>query len=99
MLEFSNRGYNDDIHFVLDQHAQLDVHSASEFKQQSAGRHVAPFGIIILNGACKDDTKYVHVFTRNPTYKQSLQVKFCKAKQDCLGALGQADTSLKILVQ
>jgi hypothetical protein len=34
--------------FVLDQHAELDFYSASSLKQQSAGRHVAPLGHIIL---------------------------------------------------
>jgi hypothetical protein len=38
----------DDVRFVLDQHAQLDFVSASSLKQQSAGRHVAPYGHIIL---------------------------------------------------
>jgi hypothetical protein len=32
---------------VLDQHAELDFHSASSLKQQSAGRHVAPLGHIM----------------------------------------------------
>ena len=39
---------DDEVHFALDQHAQLDVYSASLLKQQSAGRHVAPLGHIIL---------------------------------------------------
>jgi len=34
--------------FVLDQHAELDLYSASSLKQQSAGRHVARLGHIIL---------------------------------------------------
>ena len=34
--------WDDDICFVLDQHAQLDLYSASSLKQQSANRHVAP---------------------------------------------------------
>jgi hypothetical protein len=34
--------------FVLDQPAEMDFHSASSLKQQSAGRHVAPLGHIIL---------------------------------------------------
>jgi len=40
--------HDDEIRFVLDQHAELDFHSASSLKQQSAGRHVAPLGHIIL---------------------------------------------------
>ena len=39
---------DDEVHFVLDQHAELDFYSASSLKQQSAGRHVAPLGHIIL---------------------------------------------------
>jgi hypothetical protein len=37
---------DDEVPFVLDQHAELDFYSASS--QQSAGRHVAPLGHIIL---------------------------------------------------
>jgi hypothetical protein len=41
--------WNDgDVRFVLDQHAELDFFSASTLKQQSAGRHIAPLGHIIL---------------------------------------------------
>jgi hypothetical protein len=39
---------NDEVHFVLDQHAELDFYSASSLKQQSASRHVAPLGHNIL---------------------------------------------------
>jgi len=39
---------DDDVLFVLDQHTELDFYSASSLKQQSAGRHVAPIGYIIL---------------------------------------------------
>jgi len=37
---------DDEIRFVLDQHAELDFY-ASSLKQQSAGRHVGPPGHII----------------------------------------------------
>ena len=40
--------WNDDVRFVLDQHAELDFHSASSLKQQSRDRHVTPLGHIIL---------------------------------------------------
>jgi hypothetical protein len=33
---------DDKIHFVLDQHAQLDFHSVGSLKQQSSDRHVTP---------------------------------------------------------
>jgi len=39
---------DDEVRSVLDQHAELDFHSASSLKQQSAGKHVAPLGHIIL---------------------------------------------------
>jgi len=41
-------GNDDDVPFVLDQHAELDFYSASSLKQQSTVRHVAPLGHIIL---------------------------------------------------
>jgi hypothetical protein len=44
---------DDEIRFVLDQHAQLDLYSASSPTQQSADRHVAPLGHVILShGSC-----------------------------------------------
>jgi hypothetical protein len=39
---------DDDVRFVLDQHAELDLYSASSLKKQSVDRHVAPLGHIIL---------------------------------------------------
>jgi hypothetical protein len=33
---------------VLDKQAEVDFYSASSFKQQTAGKHVAPLGHIIL---------------------------------------------------
>jgi hypothetical protein len=39
---------DDEIRFVLGQHAEYDFYIASSLKQQSAGRHVAPHGHIIL---------------------------------------------------
>ena len=39
---------DDNVHFVLDQHAWLDFYSASSLKQHSEGRHVAPLGHIIM---------------------------------------------------
>ena len=39
---------NDEVRFVLDQQAELDFYSASSLKQQSADKHVAPLGHIIL---------------------------------------------------
>ena len=38
---------DDEVRFVLDQHAELDFFSASSMKQQSAGIYVAPLGHII----------------------------------------------------
>ena len=39
---------DDEVCFVLDQHAELDFYSASSLKQQTAGKHVTPLGHIIL---------------------------------------------------
>ena len=38
---------DDDVRFVLDQQAELDLYSASSLKQQSAGKYFAPLGHII----------------------------------------------------
>jgi hypothetical protein len=38
---------DDEVRFVLDQHAELDFYSASSLKQQFADRYVAPLGHII----------------------------------------------------
>jgi hypothetical protein len=39
---------DDEVRFVLDQHAELEFYSASSLKQQSTYRHVLPLGHIIL---------------------------------------------------
>jgi hypothetical protein len=39
---------HDNVRFVLDQYAEMDFYSANSLKQQSANRHVAPLGHIIL---------------------------------------------------
>ena len=39
---------DDEVRFVLDQHAELNFYSASSLKQQSSGRHVTSLGHIIL---------------------------------------------------
>ena len=39
---------DDEVRFVLDQHAEFDLYSASSLTQQSADRHVAPFEQITL---------------------------------------------------
>jgi hypothetical protein len=39
---------DDEVRFVLDEHAELDFYRASSLKQQSAGWHVAPLEHIIL---------------------------------------------------
>ena len=40
--------YDDEVSFVLDQHAEFDLYSASSLKQESPNRHVVPLGHIIL---------------------------------------------------
>ena len=39
---------DDEVRFDLDQHAELDIYSASSLKQQSTGRRVTPLGHINL---------------------------------------------------
>ena len=39
---------DDEVGYVLDKHDELDCYSASSLKQQSADRHVAQIGHIIL---------------------------------------------------
>ena len=39
---------NDDVHFVLEHHAEMDLHSGISLEQQSDGKHLAPLGHIIL---------------------------------------------------
>ena len=39
---------DDEVRFVLDEHAELDLYSASSLEQKSAGICVASFGHIIL---------------------------------------------------
>ena len=39
---------DDEVRFVLDQHAELEFYSANSLKQQSMDRHVSPLGHIIL---------------------------------------------------
>jgi hypothetical protein len=39
---------DDEVRFILDQRVELDFFSVSSLKQQSAGRHVAPLGHVIL---------------------------------------------------
>ena len=40
--------HDDEVYFVLEKHAELDIYSASQQKQQSVCRHVAPLWHIIL---------------------------------------------------
>jgi hypothetical protein len=48
MTRMSYIQWDDDIRYVLDQHAWMDFYSNSSLKQQSAGRNVASLGHIIL---------------------------------------------------
>jgi len=34
--------WDDDVHFVVGRHAEMDVYTVSSLKQQSAGRHIDP---------------------------------------------------------
>ena len=46
--QVSFRSKDNEVRFVLDQHAQLEFYSTSSLKQQTAGKPVAPLGHIIL---------------------------------------------------
>jgi hypothetical protein len=39
---------DDEVCFVLNQHAELDFYSANSLKQQCVGKHVAPLRHVIL---------------------------------------------------
>jgi len=39
---------DDEVRFVVDQHAEFNIYSVNSLKQQSACRHVAPLEHIIL---------------------------------------------------
>ena len=59
--------------FFLDQHAELDFHSASSLKQQSVGRQVAPLRhhiliaitnqslLFLLNAACLAEKQQIPI--------------------------------------
>jgi hypothetical protein len=73
MARTSNFKWNDDeVRFVLDQHAELDFYSASSLKQQTANRHVAPLGhnilirrnqylLFLLNAACLAEKQQIPI--------------------------------------
>jgi hypothetical protein len=57
---------DDEVCFVLDQHAELDFYSASSLKQQSAGRHDAPLRhnqslLLLLNAACLAEKQQIQI--------------------------------------
>jgi hypothetical protein len=62
---------DDEVHFVLDQHAELDFYSASSLKQQSAGRHVAPLGHIILIPLFTQHENNAHSYDYKTIYNHS----------------------------
>jgi hypothetical protein len=49
ILQVNFQWDDDEVRFVLDQHAELDLYSASSLKQQSTDRHVAPLGHIFFS--------------------------------------------------
>ena len=60
----TSKWHDEEVRFVLDQHAELDFYSASTLIQQSTARHVAPLGHIILipNAACLADKQQIPFF-------------------------------------
>ena len=47
-VNFQRDDDDDEVRFILDHNAELDFYSANSQKQQSACRHVAPLGHIIV---------------------------------------------------
>ena len=64
---------DDEVRFVLHQHAELDIYSASSLKQQSVDRLVAPLGhiilifranqslLLLLNAACLEEKQQIPI--------------------------------------
>jgi hypothetical protein len=60
---------DDEVRFVLDQHAKLDFYGASSLKQQSADRHVAPLGYIILISSLCSFSLMLRAYRRSNKYQ------------------------------
>jgi hypothetical protein len=54
---------DNEVGFVLDQQAELDLYSASSLKQQFAGKYVAPLEHIILIPSQPVGNQYGHLIT------------------------------------
>ena len=63
---------DDEVRFVLDQHAELDFYSVSQLKQQSVDKHVALLGhinlipseavlLFLLNAACLAEKQQIPI--------------------------------------
>ena len=59
---------DDEVRFVHEQHTEIDIYSTSQLKQQSTGRHVAPFLfrtdqflLFRLNIACLDENQHLQI--------------------------------------
>jgi hypothetical protein len=60
---------DDEVRFVLDQHAKVDLYRASSLQQQSADRYFAPLGnitqpvfAIFINAACLAENQQIPIF-------------------------------------
>ena len=65
-----NRYDDDDVCYVLDQHAKLGFYSATSLQQHSAGRHVPPFRhmtlilsqpLLLFNAACSMEKQLIPI--------------------------------------
>ena len=74
---------DDEVRFVLDEHAKLDFHSASSLKQRSSGRHVVPrvhiimipsrpvFALSLLDAACWAEKQHISLRYRCSSWWKS----------------------------
>jgi hypothetical protein len=75
---------DDEVRFVLKQHAELDFYSASSLKQQSANRHVIPLRHIILIPSQP-------VFALSPNHRDGRMVSVLASSEEGRGFESRSD--------
>ena len=88
-----------DAHFAIDQHAELDFHSASLLQQQSTGRDTAPLGHIILS-LCSYSKISIDIQTITWRFVRTLsvQMQYQKLSAQILLKTVQMEQTQKMLV-